>query len=615
MKTQVTNTESYNTMNTWWHQISPNTTITDGTVQRLPYPLKLQITEGDFDTDTINIPNNSGIYIPDLTGVWAIEERAGRYMYWQLNRFIKSGGNQQASYHESDSHSGSAIDKYVTWYEGNTAVVEVSGTLMRETPPRISGGGKSCISYRQLTGILTELSSTEAAKQVVLKISSFGGNSMGAFPCADSIYELNKMKPITAYIDDNCCSAAYLLASQCKEIIASEASVTGSIGVVSVLIDDSKKSEMEGIKRVVVASSKRKGLGLDGKVTVDLEKEVQDHVNETHEFFRDRVMRGRKMTEEEIDAVSNAKIFYPKEAQEVKLIDRIANFHDLFDISTESDKPTINRHSTKIKEGSDEMDNKEMEALQTEKNAAEARVKELETQLTEKSAEAENYSKALEAVVAAEKPQQANTDIEADDVTETVTESDDRTAKLEQQLEAERKARQNVEAQVKEMQEQKAQEDATFRTKLVSNWVENKVANHSLLPKDAMAIKTLINSLVGNQENVVLEYTSNDGTTQKIEGQHYEVAIRVLDSALSSRMNFSEMGQVKQGFSAEQKADIESDWFSKQMEADGYEMDHKQSIGAESQATALSVITDEGGTDDMGISTPIHADTNDSVFT
>ena len=543
-------------------------------------------------------------FFPDLTGIWAIESRAGRFMYIMLNKYVESGCNLTAMYPESsmnykstNSYGKTSMDRYVTWYDGNVACVNITGTLMRNEPPSRMFG-ESCITYRQLTDVVNELAVTEAAQKIVLKISSFGGSTLGAFPCADSIATANEIKPIIAYVDDNCASAAYLIASQCNEIVAAEGSLVGSIGAVTVLVDDSKRSEALGIKRVVVASSKIKAQGMDGKVTEDFKANMQDKIDQTQEFFRARVKEGRGMSNAEVDAVSTGDVYFPEDAMKLDLIDRIANFHDMFDISTESDKPTSNRRSTKTEGEPDDMsDQTTMETKDETIAQLQARIdkyegKEQEERIIDATANAVvskmQNEQTEEVVTTIETTVDTDDNTDGDIVTgeENSTVDNTRLEKLEKELADQREKNTAMEARIQEAQKESEAKEVVFRTKLVSNWVDNMVADNRILPSDSNQVKMLVGTMTDSRENMTIECAMKDGTVKKFEGQHYKIAMDVLEEAFSSRMNFSERA-VSTTLDTNQRADIEADWLATRMTVDGVEMDHEQSLGSETGSSVM----------------------------
>ena len=545
-------------------------------------------------------------FFPDLTGVWAIEEKAGRFMYIMLNKYVESGCNLTAMYPESSMnykassrYGKTTMERYVTWYEGDVACVNISGTLMRNEPPS-SMFGESAITYRQLTDVVSELASTESARRIVLRFSSFGGNTLGVFPCADSIAEANKIKPIMAYVDDNCASAAYLLASQCKEIIAAEGSLIGSIGTVTVLVDDSKKNEALGIKRVVVASSPIKSYGLDGKVTDDFKDNMQQKVDQTQEYFRSKVMSGRGMSEKEVTAVSDGDVHFPEDSIKLKLIDKIANFHDLFDIETESDRPTSNRRSDKTTGGSDDMSDQDMNTKDQVIAELQAKVEGYENKEKEariiKAAAQEAVIQVKDSVKPATTELVMTTETVVDDELVVTTEGSSveenspsenaRFEKLEQELAEQRERNTAMEAQMEATNKANDAKEDVFRAKLISNWVDKMVMDNRILPSDSNQVKMLLGTMIVSRDQMSIDCPLADGTVKKFEGQHYKIAMDVLESAFSTRMNFSERAS-SDTLNTEQRADIEADWLSQRMTVDGVEMDHEQSLGADAKSSIM----------------------------
>ena len=583
--------------------ITTDQTIDGNTVEMRDWWAKVQESQSDGSHTVTTDPAVQPItvpFFPDLTGIWAIEERAGRFMYIMLNEYVGSGHNlsvmypdKAMNYRSSDRYGKPPVEKFVTWYEGNVACVNVNGTLMRDEPPS-SMFGESGITYRQLTDVLTELSVTDAAQKIVLKISSFGGNTLGAFPCADSIATVNKTKPITAYVDDNCASAAYLLASQCEEIIAAEGSVIGSIGTVTVLVDDSKRTEALGIRRVVVASSKIKGQGLDGKVTEDFKDNMQDKIDQTQEFFESRVKQGRGMTDKEVEAISTGDIYFPEDALKLKLIDSISNFHDLYDISTESDKPTSNRRPNKTAGGTDDMSDQDMAMKDQTIAELQAKVdiyedKEKEKRIVDAAAEVVTAQmKSPESVTVTPDTIEAVVEKETKIVIEEEGSAEEnvRFAKIETELQEEREKRIAMEAQMAENSKVEAQKEKAFRLKLVDNWAEKMLVDRRILPKDVQQVKMLVGTLIDSKDHMELECALTDGTTDKLEGQHYQIAMQVLESAFASPMQFSERVN-STTLNTEQRANIESDWLSKRMSIDGVNMDHEQALGEETEASQM----------------------------
>jgi len=72
-------------------------------------------------------------------------------------------------------------------------------------------------------------------RAAVLRIDSPGGTTTGTDDLAAEVLTANQKKPIVAYGEDLMASAAYYVASQAEEIVATKATEIGSIGVFTVV--------------------------------------------------------------------------------------------------------------------------------------------------------------------------------------------------------------------------------------------------------------------------------------------------------------------------------------------------------------------------------------------
>lgn len=121
-----------------------------------------------------------------------------------------------------------------------------------------------------------------------------GGNSKGGFEFADEIALQKRMtsKPVLAHVEGDCCSLAYLLASQCDELTMTVGSQAGSIGAFSKLVTRDRQMKNEGVESIVVRSSPLKGIGADA-VTGEQMAHLQARIDAMNTMFRSYVSRAR----------------------------------------------------------------------------------------------------------------------------------------------------------------------------------------------------------------------------------------------------------------------------------------------------------------------------------
>ena len=78
------------------------------------------------------------------------------------------------------------------------------------------------------------------------------------FDLADRIRAASQIKPVWAVVNDMAFSAAYALASAASRVFVSRTGGVGSIGVIAMHVDQSKKDEQDGIRYTAVFAGERK---------------------------------------------------------------------------------------------------------------------------------------------------------------------------------------------------------------------------------------------------------------------------------------------------------------------------------------------------------------------
>ncbi len=171
------------------------------------------------------------------------------------------------------------------------------------------------ISPADIKASLDLLNEDDSIKEIDLHINSPGGDATGEiFNLADILR--NNIKPIkTAYVYNLCCSGAYLLASQAKQIIAKyEASMIGSIGVLANFYIDENET--------IISS---RGLKSPDPTSPEGKEYYTKQVKKIDDIFVNNIIegpRGSKFGRKEIDQL-NGKTCFAKEAKQIKLIDKI----------------------------------------------------------------------------------------------------------------------------------------------------------------------------------------------------------------------------------------------------------------------------------------------------
>ena len=208
-------------------------------------------------------------------------------------------------------------------------IMSIDGPLTYRT----SGWEAMCggTSYEMLKDQM-EYFVQSGAKTVAMLVSSGGGEAYALFDTANYLRTLaseNGIK-IVSYIDGMSASAAYGLTAISDEIISSSGSMTGSIGVLIQLLNNSKALEKEGYERTFVsAGSEKIPYDKDGSFREGFLEDLQHQVDALYEDFTYHIASYRGLPQ---DAVKNteARNYMANEALELGLIDQIMTVESFY---------------------------------------------------------------------------------------------------------------------------------------------------------------------------------------------------------------------------------------------------------------------------------------------
>lgn len=214
------------------------------------------------------------------------------------------------------------------------------------------GSPSGVVSYEGVKHQVKSAAANTSVKAIILDIQTPGGEAVGAFECAEQVRIANSHKPVIALVNGMAASAGYAIASGAGEIVTTPSGISGSIGVVMMHADYSKKLEAEGIKPTLITAGAHKA---DGNSMEPLPSEVksrlQSHINQTYERFLQTVESGRgSRLDAEAARRTEAQIFSGDEAVKLGVADRIGTFESVL---TELSDTKIYQSSTpNEKEGS-----------------------------------------------------------------------------------------------------------------------------------------------------------------------------------------------------------------------------------------------------------------------
>ncbi|NLZ41457.1 MAG: signal peptide peptidase SppA, partial [Comamonadaceae bacterium] len=167
-------------------------------------------------------------------------------------------------------------------------------------------------------------------KAIVLRVDSPGGSAYGSELVRREL-ELTRQagKPVVVSMGDVAASGGYWIGTAADEVIADEATITGSIGVIGLLPTAKEALDKLGVHTGGTTTTWLAG-AYDPRRDLDprFAALVASTIDGIYQDFLERVAAQRKRTPQQIDAVAQGRVWSGKDALAQGLVDRLGGFDD-----------------------------------------------------------------------------------------------------------------------------------------------------------------------------------------------------------------------------------------------------------------------------------------------
>jgi len=213
---------------------------------------------------------------------------------------------------------------------GSVAVIGVWGSILPRARMLNDVSGPGGTSIEEFRTLFRSAMADPNVGSILLDVDSPGGSAAQVPEMADEIRRSRGSKPIVAIANTQAASAAYWLASQADEIVASPSAFVGSIGVWTAHEDLSAALEMEGVKMTLVASTPEKVEGNPFEaLSEDARADMQSVVDEFYGLFLRDVAKGRGVSTGTVrEEYGKGRQLTAQRALKAGMIDRVATFDD-----------------------------------------------------------------------------------------------------------------------------------------------------------------------------------------------------------------------------------------------------------------------------------------------
>jgi protease-4 len=164
------------------------------------------------------------------------------------------------------------------------------------------------------------------ARAVIVHIDSPGGTTAGSEQLYDSLRALQANKPMVVVVDGLAASGAYIAAISADHIIAQDTSLVGSIGVLFQYPNFTDVLKTIGIKVEEIKSSPLKAAPNGFEPTSpEARAAIAAIVTDSYAWFKDLVKDRRQMSDAQLAAVADGRVFTGRQGVGLKLVDSLGN--------------------------------------------------------------------------------------------------------------------------------------------------------------------------------------------------------------------------------------------------------------------------------------------------
>jgi protease-4 len=203
-------------------------------------------------------------------------------------------------------------------------VVYLTGQISANTGNEF--GGQGMISASKVKKIIEDIRKNKDVKAVVLRINSPGGSALESEKIYQQLLSLKKDFPIVISMGGVAASGGYYISCASDYIMADEATITGSIGVIMMIPETEGLGKKLGLRTQTLKHGKFAGsFNLFQAYSPELLASLKRSSTATYDEFKARVISARRYEPGTIDSVAEGRVFSALTAKKLRLIDDIGS--------------------------------------------------------------------------------------------------------------------------------------------------------------------------------------------------------------------------------------------------------------------------------------------------
>lgn len=207
--------------------------------------------------------------------------------------------------------------------ESKVAVIYAEGEI-------VDGSDKEQVAGDNFAKIIADVRKDSTIQAVVLRVNSPGGSVLASEKIKAELDLLRESKPIIASYSEYAASGGYWISANCDKIYSNASTLTGSIGVFSMIPDLGGAVRNKLHVNITTVSSNAHGDMLSGMRALDQAEldYMQASVENIYDKFTRLVSEGRDMTVARVDEIAQGRVWSGADALQIGLVDEIGTIED-----------------------------------------------------------------------------------------------------------------------------------------------------------------------------------------------------------------------------------------------------------------------------------------------
>ncbi len=174
----------------------------------------------------------------------------------------------------------------------------------------------------------------DRVKAIILRIDSPGGGTAASQEIYREIEKTVPQKKVVASMGNVAASGGYYVTLAANKIVANPATLTGSIGVILDLPNFKELLKKIGVSQETVKSGPYKDIGSPVREMTPEERQLlQGVIDNVYQQFIEVVVKGRKLSREQVERIADGRVFTGEQAKRLGLIDELGSFEDAVDLT------------------------------------------------------------------------------------------------------------------------------------------------------------------------------------------------------------------------------------------------------------------------------------------